>query len=90
MSVRERQIYGNIIKMAFFLKLSYSKVRAFFTYIPRRGRPSLVDAYSACNVSYTLRYKFFYFRLAHLLHVERFCVRIRCIIRLPNGLQRFE
>ena len=41
--------------MAFFLKLSYSKVRAFS---PRQGRPSLVDVYSACNVSYTLRYMF--------------------------------
>ena len=24
------------------------------------GRPSLVDAYSACNISYTLRYMFAY------------------------------
>ena len=31
------------IKVAFFFKLSYSKVRAF--YLPRQGRPSLVDAY---------------------------------------------
>ena len=31
-----RQIYGNI-KMAFFLKLSYSKVRASFTYLGRGG-----------------------------------------------------
>ena len=44
--------------MAFFLKLSYSKVRASFT--PRQGRPSLVDVYSACNVSYTLHYMFVY------------------------------
>ena len=32
----KRQICGNI-KMAFFLKLSYSKVRAFFTYLGRGG-----------------------------------------------------
>ena len=30
--------------MAVFFKLSCSKVRAFF-YLPRQGRPSLVDAY---------------------------------------------
>ena len=42
-----RQICGNII-MAFFLKLSYSKVRASFTHLGR----------GACNVSYTLRYMF--------------------------------
>ena len=56
----KRQICGNI-KLAFFFKLSYSKVRAFFLLtVPRDGRPSLVDAYSACNVSYTLRYMFAY------------------------------
>ena len=49
----KRQICGNI-KKAFFLKLSYSKVRVFFQ------SPSLVDAYSSCNVSYTLRYMFAY------------------------------
>ena len=27
----------------------------------------------------------YYFRLAHVLHVERFCIRIRCII--PNELR---
>ena len=32
----KRQICGNI-KMAFYLKLSYSKVRAFFTYLGRGG-----------------------------------------------------
>ena len=32
--------------MAFFFKLSYSKVRASFTLIPRQGRPFLVDAYT--------------------------------------------
>ena len=48
----KRQICGNI-KMAFFFKLSYSKVRASF-YLPRQGRPSLVDDYSARNVSYSL------------------------------------
>ena len=32
----KRQICGNI-KKAFFLKLSYSKVRAFFTYLGRGG-----------------------------------------------------
>ena len=32
----KRQICGNI-KMAFFIKLSYSKVRAFFTYLGRGG-----------------------------------------------------
>ena len=30
----KRQIFSNT-KMAFFLKLSYSKVRAFFTYLGR-------------------------------------------------------
>ena len=54
----KHQICGNI-KMAFFFKLYYSKVRAFFT-LPQQGRPSLVDAYSACNVSYILRYMFAY------------------------------
>ena len=54
----KREICGNI-KKAFFLKLFYSKVRASFTYLGR-GRPSLVDSYSACNVSYTLRYMFAY------------------------------
>ena len=49
---------GNI-KKVFFLKLSYSKVKSIF-HSPRQGRPSLVDAYSACNVSYTLRYMFAY------------------------------
>ena len=32
----KRQISGNI-KMPFFLKLSYSKVRAFFTHLGRGG-----------------------------------------------------
>ena len=32
----KRQIFGNI-KKAFFLKLSYSKVRAFFTHLGRGG-----------------------------------------------------
>ena len=32
----KRQICGNI-KKAFFLKLSYSKVRAFFTHLGRGG-----------------------------------------------------
>ena len=32
----KRQICGNI-KMAFYIKLSYSKVRAFFTYLSRGG-----------------------------------------------------
>ena len=52
--------FAAILKMAFFLKWSYSKVSGFYS--PRQGRPSLVDAYSysACNVSYTLRYMFAY------------------------------
>ena len=33
----KRQICGNIKKKAFFLKLSYSKVRASFTYLGRGG-----------------------------------------------------
>ena len=45
--------------MAFFIKLSYSKVRAVFTYsvfyLPRQGRPFLVDFTSA----YT-QYKYAY------------------------------
>ena len=48
----KRQICSNI-KMAFFLKLSYSKVRAFFIYLGRGG-------HLAFN---------YYFRLAHVLHV---------------------
>ena len=40
--------------MAFFLKLSYSKVRASFTHLGRGGHLN----YFACNVSYTLRYMF--------------------------------
>ena len=54
----KHRICGNIT-MVLFLKLSYSNVRAFFT-LPRQGRPSLVDVYSAFNVSYTLRYMFAY------------------------------
>ena len=54
----KRQICGNI-KMAFFIKLSYSKVRAFF-YLPRQGRPFLVDTGSSlhtrcCRSVYPLR-----------------------------------
>ena len=50
--------FAAILKRFFFLKLSYSKVSVFHS--PRQGRPSLIDAYSACNVSYTLRYMFAY------------------------------
>ena len=50
--------FAAILTMAFFFKLFYSKVRAFFTYLGWGGH-LLVDAYSACNVSYTLRYMFF-------------------------------
>ena len=46
-------------KMSFFLKLSHSKVRAFF-YLPRQGRAFLVDAYPAWDVSYIFRYMFAY------------------------------
>ena len=53
------QICGNI-KKVFFLKLSYSKVRAFFTHLGRGGHLLLMPIYSTCNVSYTLRYMFAY------------------------------
>ena len=42
-----------------FLKIVLFKSWSVF-YLPRQERPSLVDAYSACNVSYTLRYMFAY------------------------------
>ena len=51
--------FAAILKLEFFLKLSYSKVRAFFLFTSA-GRPSLVGAYSACIISYTLRYMFAY------------------------------
>ena len=46
------------VRFAAILKWSYSKVRASFT--PSAGAAIFVDAYSACNVSYTLRYMFAY------------------------------
>ena len=42
----KRQICGNI-KMAFFFKLSYSKVRAFFTYLGRGGHLQLMPTLRA-------------------------------------------
>ena len=63
------------IKLRGFFKLSYSKVRAFLTCMPRQGRPFLVDAYIiiiAWNVSYTcalritLRFYYYYSKLVHV------------------------
>ena len=48
-----------ILKWRFSLNCLIRKLERFLL-IPREGRPSLVDAYSACNVSYTLRYMFAY------------------------------
>ena len=80
--------------MEFFLKLSYLKVGAFF-YLPRQGWPFLVDTYSVCNVSFTLRYMFtyvqsiafhYYSRLAHVLNVEQNCIRISmCFSDMNNN-----
>ena len=53
--------FAAILKWLFSLKLSYSKIRAVFTYtVPRPGQPFLVNAYPACNVSYILHYMFAY------------------------------
>ena len=61
--------------MAFFLNCLIRK-------LPRQGRPSLVDAYSACNVSYIYSplhvcIAFHYYsRIARVLNDERFCISI--------------
>ena len=60
----KRQICGNI-KMASFLKLSYSKVKAF----PRQGRPSLVDAY-------ILRVQCFVYFPLHVCLCVKHCVKL--------------
>ena len=51
--------FAAILKWRFSQNV-YSKVIYSVFYLPRQGWPSLVDAYSACNVSYTLRYMFAY------------------------------
>ena len=45
--------------MALFFKLSYLEVRAFL-YFTWQRQPFLVDAYSTCNVSYSVHYMFAY------------------------------
>ena len=49
--------FAAILKRRFSLNCLIRKLERFS---PRQGRPSLVDAYSACNVPYTLRYMFAY------------------------------
>ena len=78
--------------MAFFLKLSYSKVRASFTHLSRGSH------LSACNVSYTFRCMFdyvynvvfnYYSRLENMLINDgRFC--ISTVYIYTYELQRFE
>ena len=51
-------IFAAILKWRFSLNCLIRKLERF--YLPRQGRPSLVDDYSACNVSDTLRYMFVY------------------------------
>ena len=48
-----------VVLKGVFLKIVLFEISNIF-YSPRQGRPSLVDAYSACNVSYTFRYMFAY------------------------------
>ena len=50
--------FAAILKRRFSLNCLIRKVECFS--LTSAGRPSLVDAYSACNVSYTLRYMFAY------------------------------
>ena len=47
-----------ILKWRFSLNGLIRKLKRF--YLPRQDRASLVDAYSACNVLYTLSYMFAY------------------------------
>ena len=76
--------------MAFSLKLSYSKVRASFTHLGRGGHlylmPTPRTMFRILSVTCLLTRKAlrfnYYFRLAHGLNDERFCIFIE--------LQRFE
>ena len=47
-----------ILKWRFSLNCFFLKLERF--YLPWQDRAFLVDAYSSCNVSYTLRYMFAY------------------------------
>ena len=87
-----------------FLKLFYSKVRAFFTYL---GRAAIFSScllrvqcfvYSPLHVCLRVKHCVFnyYSRFAHVLNVERFCIRYiidkrySYIIIIQNELHRFE
>ena len=48
--------FAAILNCVFLKIVLFERQRVF--YLPRQGRPFLVDAYSACNISYTLRYMF--------------------------------
>ena len=48
--------FAAILKWRFSLNCLIRKLDR--VYLPREGLPSFVDAYTACNVSYTLRYMF--------------------------------
>ena len=83
--------FAAILKWHFSLNCLIRKLERF--YLPRQGQPSLVDAYSysACNVSYTLRYMFayaesiafnYYSILENVLSDERFCISTVYIIRM--------
>ena len=50
--------FAAILKWHFSLNCLIRKLERF--YLPRQDRAFLVDAYSACNVSYTLHYIFAY------------------------------
>ena len=50
--------FAAILSERFSLNCLIQKLEHF--YLPRQGQPSLVDAYSACNVSYALCYMFAY------------------------------
>ena len=50
--------FAAILKRRFSLNCLIRKLGVFHS--PRQEWPSLVDAYSSCNVSYTLRYMFAY------------------------------
>ena len=50
--------FAAILKWRFSLNGLIRKLERF--YLPRQDRASLVDAYSACNVLYTLRHMFAY------------------------------
>ena len=65
-----------IIKKAFFLKTSGSKVRALL--LTSVGTAFCLDVKSTCNVSYTLRYTFAYvLRTRYLMGTKVICMIAR-------------